>query len=201
MAAGRPQNERRGRRTAGRLARLPRSAGLEKTYAALFGVLDHLYNGGAGDPGGNQFRLPDYSGLAMVAAGPANTRTTIAGITTTARNISAVWGKERVPLTVSEMPSHRHGVSDSGHNHGGVTFNGAADRPYPGFGSFVNGAANNYYANPPYGAVSNWGGNNNGMHAHGIPTGTTGVSLVNEGGGQGHENTQPSVAVNVWIKT
>jgi microcystin-dependent protein len=95
----------------------------------------------------------------------------------------ATGGEERHTLTEAEMPSHTHAVSDPGHRHG------------PGSGgSFATNSA----VNPmPYGGY--YGG------AVGSDTLTTlngtGISIVRAGSSSSHNNMQPYVTVNVWIKT
>jgi microcystin-dependent protein len=73
-------------------------------YAALFGVLGYDYGGS-----GAQFRLPDLRGRTLIGAGT--------GSGLTARTLGASGGAEQYTLTISQMPSHGHSVSDPGHNH------------------------------------------------------------------------------------
>ncbi|WP_414575323.1 tail fiber protein [Anabaena sp. CCY 9402-a] len=75
------------------------------TYPALAAALGATF-----EVGGGNFRVPDKRGRTSVGAG--------AGTGLTARTVGQTFGNESHTLTVSEMPSHNHGVSDSGHNHG-----------------------------------------------------------------------------------
>ncbi|AUT00919.1 hypothetical protein CLI64_11190 [Nostoc sp. CENA543] len=84
------------------------------TYPALAAAL-----GPAFDAGGGNFRVPDRRGRVGVGAGAG------AGLTT--RTVGETFGAENHTLTVTETPSHVHGITetphthpivDNGHNHG-----------------------------------------------------------------------------------
>lgn len=164
-------------------------------YAALFAQVGTAY--GSGD-GSTTFNVPDLRGRAAIGASASGTA---AGLGLTLRRLADRAGSETHPLSVGEMPSHTHGVNDPGHNHGGATANGAADRPYPAWASWYDNEANSTYGNAGYSAVRNFGGNHNGLHAHGIPVGGTGIWLSANGSGSAHNNMQPSLALHAWIKT
>jgi microcystin-dependent protein len=150
--------------------------------------------GGASDPGGANFRVPDLRGLtpvgmdAMPGGARANRMTRSVAITIAGRA-----GEETHLVTVGEMPSHGHAISDPGHVHS------------------VNDPGHSH-------AVHNWsqhaGGNNtdigasgtgdesaNTYYVDGSGTGIsingsgTGIGVQANGGGNAHENVQPSVFV------
>lgn len=66
------------------------------TYANLFAAIAHAYNGGA-DPGGGNFKLPDYRDKVIVGVSGTKVR-------------GATGGAENVTLTAAEsgLPAHSH---------------------------------------------------------------------------------------------
>ena len=134
------------------------------TYAALFALLSTTY--GVGD-GSTTFNVPDFRGRSVLGAGTGS------GLTARARG--QLGGAETVGLTVAEIESHRHSITDPGHNHtwgsAGSTTGGATPQsPLLGSGAdtvFGEDAAPN-------------------------------ISVQNQGSGSGHANMQPWTAVT-WI--
>jgi len=200
------------------------------TYANLFAVFGTTY--GAGD-GSSTFNLPDLRGRALVGAGQG------AGLTN--RPLGSNGGEERHALTIAEMASHNHGITDPGHNHG-LSDPGHAHSIYdPGHAHSISDpghahAVGNLHpsGNAPLilynpGGLSGHGsytspgtgtqgtdtrGTGIGIYAAGTGIGIysagtgitlgaagTGVSVQNQGGGTAHNNLQPYVAVNYFVKT
>jgi microcystin-dependent protein len=97
------------------------------TYATLFAVAGHTYNGGV-DPGGNSFRLPDLRGRAVFGkddmGGTAASRMTL-------KTLGGSGGVESAVLTLNEMPPHSHGGTtenqSTNHSHSGSTGNDNVD--------------------------------------------------------------------------
>jgi microcystin-dependent protein len=77
------------------------------TYPELFSAIGTTYNL-PGDPGGT-FRLPNLVGRVVVAAG--------SGTGLTPRTVGELIGSETATLTIANIPSHNHGVSQSAHTH------------------------------------------------------------------------------------
>ena len=74
-------------------------------YTALFSVIGTMY--GSGD-GSSTFNIPNFKG--RVAAGLNSNDSNF-------QNMALAGGSSTHTLTLNEMPSHSHSVSDTGHNH------------------------------------------------------------------------------------
>lgn len=132
--------------------------------------------GGASDPGGTNFRVPDMRGL--VPAGldgmPGGTRANRM-TRSVAIIIAGKTGEETHVITVGEMAQHAHGVTDPGHVH-------------------VVGAGNT-------GGLNNFATNSNRqVNAGPTDSAVTGISIQNAGGNGAHENVQPTVFVPYIVK-
>lgn len=142
--------------------------------------------GGASDPGGSNFRVPDMRGLvpagmdAMPGGSRANRMTRSVAIT-----IAAKTGEETHVITVPEMAAHAHGVNDPGHNHA------ANFKLHSGYSFGGQGGSGPY-----------WWSDISAVDANGpVNVGAiTGISIQNNGGGGGHENVQPTVFVPYIVK-
>lgn len=141
------------------------------TYAALFAAIGTAF--GAGD-GSTTFALPDARGRALIGAGQ--------GPGLTNRVVGTKWGVEAVVLSTAQMPAHAHGVSDPGHAHSNT--HGSYLEVSSVVSTYLNTTNNAQYAV---------------YHAPGTAAALTGVSVQNNGGGGGHDNTQPSLAIPAYI--
>jgi microcystin-dependent protein len=137
--------------------------------------------GGASDPGGANFRVPDMRGLApvgmdaMPGGARANRMTRAAAIT-----LAAKVGEETHPISVAEMAVHNHGVNEAPHDH---------DVGVVGAGGVANaGVQGNDNA-----GITAWITNH-------VTAEVTGISIQNNGGGAAHENVQPSVFVPYIVR-
>jgi microcystin-dependent protein len=141
-------------------------------FPALFTVIGTTY----GSSSGTTFNLPDLRGRTPIGVGTGT------GLTT--RTLGAMGGAENVTLTIAQMPSHNHGgsvVTGGAHTHdmtsvitafAGNTWN------------IVNG---NGWALATRTTVAGQG-----SHTH---------TINSEGGGTGHPNMQPFLALNFIIRS
>lgn len=133
---------------------------------------------GASDPGASNFRVPDIRGLvpagldAMPGGSRANRMTRTVAITLAART-----GEETHVVTVTEMPSHGHTITDPGHTHFWYT-----------------------YQNQGSGGPKGDDGGNPGGATWPVERNTTGITINNNGGGSAHENVQPTVFVPYIVR-
>jgi microcystin-dependent protein len=154
------------------------------TYADLFTVIGTTY--GAGN-GVDTFNVPDMRGRVLVGKAASGTF----------QNLNASGGTETETLTISQMPSHAHGVGDPGHAHG-VYDPGHYHRMSGSNSDIVtNGRAIEWSDAVDFNAgVTTAVGTGIGIYASG-----TGISVQNNGGGQAHNNLQPYRVANYIIKT
>lgn len=133
------------------------------TYPALYSVIQNAFGG---IPNIN-FNLPDLRGKTVIGAG--------AGPGLTSRALYGTGGEENHTLTLNEMPSHTHSITDPGHFHTQV------------------GQGEGY-------AASN-GGNGNRANPANTTTNVTNISINANGGGLAHNVMQPFLTLNYIIKT
>lgn len=153
---------------------------------------------GQSDPGAGNFRVPDLRGLTlsgldqMPGGARANRMTRSVAIT-----IAGKTGEETHIVTVAEMPSHGHNVSDPGHTHS-ITDPGHQHAYYSDRGSGANPAISSGY--------TYLGREGPAAVFEATPTGiiiqsrTTGISISGIGGGGAHENVQPTVFVPYIVR-
>ncbi len=159
------------------------------TYSALFAVIGTRFGGG---DGGSTFNLPDLRGRVAVGrddmGGPAANRVTTSGSGIAATIIGAFGGEQNHTLTEGQMPIHQHQgqtSADGDHFHEG----GEAPVNIPGNGAgLVNSNASGFYS--PLNVRTKVAG----RHYH------TFITLP-QGGGQAHNNMQPSIIMNFIIRT
>jgi len=175
------------------------SAVSRTTYAALFAGIGTMY--GAGD-GATTFNLPDLRGRAIVgkddmggvAAGRVTGASGVDG-----ESLGATGGEEVHALTTAEMPSHAHGVVDPGHSHEiASSLSVSSFVPTVGFGGGSQSGV--LSGNGPGGGTV--GPIPSAVESSLIATySTTGITITTSGGGEAHNNVQPSIILNYLIKT
>jgi microcystin-dependent protein len=119
----------------------------------------------------NSFNLPDMRGRVGVGLGQ--------GTSLTNRSLADVSGAETHTLTIPQMPSHNHGVTDPGHAH-----------------SYVNNTNDQNTDN----AFSTETAADQVDIGQTTGTSTTGISIQSTGGGAAHNNMQPFVVLRYLIK-
>lgn len=149
------------------------SAVSRATYDRLFAVIGTTF--GAGD-GSTTFNLPDLRGRVPVGSGQG------AGLTN--RILAQTMGEETHMLTITEMPSHNHTVSDPGHNH--------TERGGNGANAFIAGGGSN---------VTMGTGINGGATQITTNSSQTNISINSTGGGAAFNQMQPSLVLNYVIWT
>lgn len=128
-------------------------------YNFLFQVIGYRFGGS-----GNQFTLPDMRGRVPGAIGSGP------GLST--RRLGDISGTETHTLTIPQMPSHNHTITDPGHTH-----------------SYVNNV-NNQSTDNAFGTES---AADNADLAQTTGSSTTGITVNNTGGGLPHNNMQPTL--------
>jgi len=160
---------------------------LNTAFPALAALLGTLYGGVIGV----SFAVPDARGRTMVGMG------TGAGLTP--RTIAAVGGEENHVLSVAELASHGHVVTDPGHGHG-VTDPGhkhdVSIGSTPASGAGI-GVVNNMLLLPgTFTAVIQ-----NATTGLTVNSASTGLTVNNNGSNTGHNTMQPFLVQNAIIKT
>lgn len=138
-------------------------------YPALFGAIGKTWGG----DGSKTFAVPDLRGRTLISRG------VFTGVISL-RTLGDYGGEETHQLTIAEMPSHAHTISDPGHKH-------------PNFLNFGSGAVSSL----------TWAGNtfNDTTDTSTMGTATTGISVLTNGGNVAHNNMSPFAVVTYVIFT
>lgn len=145
---------------------------------------------------GTQFQLPNPAGRVPGFVG--------SGSGLTARSMGSNVGTETHTLIINEMPAHTHGsVAATGNNNGNgnttsyTHSHGGSTSGLIGGTNIVNSLENVYNSLSPLNAVVNAG---EGTHDHTISDDTHNHQIYNTGGGQPHNNMQPTLFLgNLFI--
>lgn len=156
------------------------------TYAELFTVVGTTF--GEGD-GSTTFNLPDLRGRTVVG---------VAGDWTELDAVGKTHGARTHTLSESEMPAHVH--SGPSHTHSGTTGSSTVDATVSnGVASGTNGSSTNPVARGDandYVRVIRSSDHTHSFTTNAGGTGNTG----SKGGGQAHNITQPSLALNYILR-
>lgn len=129
---------------------------------------------------------PDLRGRVVAGldnmGGSAANRLTAGGSGIAATTLGAVGGAQTHTLDTSQMPSHAHGVNESPHSHGMAMYGQSID---------LNPGSNRFRLQ-----YTNDGGTN---ISQSFGT-STGISIQNNGSSAAHQNTQPTMVANYFIK-
>ena len=150
----------------------------EADYPTLAAACNGMY----GTASAGKFRVPNMSGRVAIGSGHDGTAT---------RNPGETPGAATHTLTATEMPSHDHYVylNDSGHNHSAISTAGSG--PAQNASWTVGGAG--------AGGASSFGWTgSNGSNVR-VRTDNKWDYTRNTGGGQAHDNIQPSAVVGGYI--
>lgn len=141
------------------------------TYPALFAVIGYTFGGA-----GANFNVPNTHRRTLVGSGGT-------GSGTLGNAVGAVGGEENHTLTLGELASHGHSISDPGHTHSVPSRTGQIE----------SGGANfHVWVGPPIGVGPDSGTT--------VGASTTGVSVVANGSNTPHNTIQPSLVVTKMIR-
>lgn len=129
----------------------------------------------------------DASKIPTVVKPPAASRLTASGSGVNGGSLGATGGSQTHTLTSAQAPSHTHSGSTStaGDHAHTANINTGGNQYYGSVSASVQDGVNMYSGVPTSSA---------GSHTHNI-------SIDSHGGGQAHNNTQPTIVLNYIIKT
>lgn len=132
------------------------------------------------DGSGNPF-VPDARGRAIAGkddmGGVAASRLTSGGAGVDGATLGAAGGSQTHTLTTAQMPTHAHGITDPGHGHS------VGYEITVGSGTDQRSGATDIINNPAP-----------------TTTSTTGITVQNNGSGDAHPITQPTLVLNKIIR-
>lgn len=149
-------------------------------YVGLYEVIGTSF----GDDGEGTFQLPNLQGRVPGVIGQSVGQD---------HTLGEAIGAETHTLTIDEMPVHNHAITDPGHTHNitdpGHTHSG--DRYTTGVQDTDNAFGTQQAADNNF-QTGNVNSSTTGIT---INTATTGITVNNRGGGQPHNNMQPTIYI------
>lgn len=160
-------------------------------YADLFDAIGTTY--GVGD-GSTTFNVPDMRGRVCVGKDAAQTEF---------NTLNKSGGAKTHTLSIGEMPSHNHAVSDPGHQHDfeGQTISWGLNGGDVHFQAASSGNRIDAVAGPSAGTGNGMFTDQNGDGWTDTYNAGTGITVGSTGGGSPHNNLQPYLTLNFLIKT
>lgn len=150
------------------------STAAQATYPALFTLLGTTW----GPAAGGLFTLPDLRDRTLIGLSPGG----LGPDRPTLRNLGDVGGEEDHVLTISELATHKHGVTDPGHQH-------------------LSPDGSDFYTHAPAVFTGTAGAKFGDSGGNMVQSSTTGVSTLDNGLDDAHNTMQPFAAVAWIIKT
>jgi microcystin-dependent protein len=154
-------------------------------YDLLFSIVGFSFGGSGGS-----FAVPDYRGYSLVGSdnmgGPAGNAGRFFNF-----GPNGVTGEITHVLTISELASHNHGLTDPTHAHG------ASQAPHSHGGVIVPGGV---FALGSPGLTIQSGRTDTQQPAVTVNPAATGITIAANGGNAGHNNVQPSKTTNKYIR-
>lgn len=150
----------------------------------VYNISDYPYLGNRllGTFGGNgltTFAVPDLRGRVSLPYDGTGTRITSAGCGINGQTLGASADNQSVTLTLSQIPTHNHTLTDPGHFHQ-LGYSQAAA------------------AGPGFSAVAGFPASGAAVNAT-TDTRTTGITIADAGGGALHTNVQPSIVTGISV--